>query len=104
MTASLPSGRQTDLAKEAIQRAQAEIVRAMATSKASIEAAVRQTTSVPGSSDLQDGSLKSIEQVMQAQQTAIQAAQDQALQAITASVAKYLATEGGSPPLESGQS
>ncbi len=84
----LPGGRITDPAKDAIQRAQAEIVKAMATSKASIEAALQQNASVAGSADLQDEIQKAIEQAMQAQQAAIQAAQDQALKAITAAVAR----------------
>lgn len=93
----LPAGRITDPAKEAIQRAQAEIVKAMATSKASIEAAVQQNVSVAGSADLQDGIQKAIEQAMQAQQAAIQAAQDQALKAITAAVARS-PTAADEPP------
>jgi hypothetical protein len=91
------NGRITDPAKEAIQQAQTEIVKAMARSKASIEAAVNQYGSVAGTTGMQDVIQTAIEQAMQAQQTAIQAAQDQALKAIRAAVARYPPT-GEDPP------
>ena len=96
-------GRNTDLAKQAIQQAQAEIVKAMASSKASIEAAVQQYGSVAGSAGMQDTIQAAIEQAMQAQQAAIQAAQDQAFKAITAAVARYPPAGTESPAPRSAQ-
>ena len=91
------SGRITDPAKEAIQQAQAEIVKAMASSKAAIEAAVHQYGSIAGTAGMQDAIQTAVEQAMQAQQTAIQAAQDQALKAITVAITRY-PPPGSEPP------
>jgi hypothetical protein len=98
-----PTGHVTNLAKDAIQHAQAEIVKAMASSKAAIQAVVRHPICVPATDAIQDEIQQAIEQAMRAQQDAIQTAQDKALQAISAAVANYSSPNSAGHSTTSGQ-